>query len=278
MNAVTLKGMINPKSLSVLFSIFIGWSVSEGAAPPLWWSLGPIPVIDPEASQENLAPANIGQAKWMAKNALEVLRDVDPDIALLVEADLVGLDQRNPNLVATGKVLPYWYWNSLSEPTRSAEQYAPLMIGQLKALSAPFYQRLHEVHPAWLTGERTTNGTASAGTHFPWTLTTDDDDNKSIANIGQLKAVFSLRFESLATDGIPEAWWIEHFGRIGVSTASDDPDGDGLTNYQEYLLGTSPVDIDTDNDGIPDAEDAQPLIPNSVSTSISEIVVLTPFR
>ncbi len=46
-------------------------------------------------------------------------------------------------------------------------------------------------------------------------------------------------------DGIPDAWMTQHFGDANGSTASADSDGDGLTNLQEYLLGTDPTDTDS---------------------------------
>ena len=47
-------------------------------------------------------------------------------------------------------------------------------------------------------------------------------------------------------DGIPDWWTQEYFGHLtgqaaGHSLASDDADGDGLSNLQEYLAGTDPT-------------------------------------
>jgi hypothetical protein len=41
-------------------------------------------------------------------------------------------------------------------------------------------------------------------------------------------------------NGLPDAWEVKYFGYIGVD-ANADPDGDGLTNFAEYLLGTNPT-------------------------------------
>ena len=41
-------------------------------------------------------------------------------------------------------------------------------------------------------------------------------------------------------NGLPDVWENMYFGTIGVNP-NDDPDGDGLSNYQEYLLGTNPT-------------------------------------
>jgi hypothetical protein len=42
------------------------------------------------------------------------------------------------------------------------------------------------------------------------------------------------------TDGIPDSWWSQY--GITDRVASNDPDGDGFTNAQEYALGTDPTD------------------------------------
>jgi hypothetical protein len=49
------------------------------------------------------------------------------------------------------------------------------------------------------------------------------------------------------SDGIPDAWMTNHFGHADPrstdqSRAGDDPDGDRLTNLQEYIAGMNPKD------------------------------------
>jgi len=56
------------------------------------------------------------------------------------------------------------------------------------------------------------------------------------------------------TDGdtMPDGWEVHHGLNPTVNDAALDPDGDGLTNLQEYPLGTDPQDNDSDNDGLTD--------------------------
>ena len=53
-----------------------------------------------------------------------------------------------------------------------------------------------------------------------------------------------------AVDGIPDAWMLAFFGNANPAVgakhqANDDFDGDGYTNLQEYLMGSSPVDANS---------------------------------
>ena len=53
---------------------------------------------------------------------------------------------------------------------------------------------------------------------------------------------------------LPSAWLIKYFGHDDenseeIGGARGDPDGDILTNQQEYLFGTDPTNMDTDGDG-----------------------------
>jgi hypothetical protein len=63
-------------------------------------------------------------------------------------------------------------------------------------------------------------------------------------------------------DGIPDAWENEH--GLNPNNADDaglDADGDGLSNLEEYLRNTLPLNPDTDGDEVEDGEDAFPLDP-----------------
>jgi PKD repeat protein len=57
-------------------------------------------------------------------------------------------------------------------------------------------------------------------------------------------------------DGLPDDWEQEHFGDLDESP-DDDYDGDGFSNFEEYLEGSDPSDLlitpeDIDGDGLPD--------------------------
>jgi|GEM_PF-2298189 len=199
--------------------------LNANGAPPSWWQDENYPLIDAAANPENLGIANIGQAKCMAMYALEALRNSAPMIAAQVENDLVG----------PGKPIATWELPVTDEERE--RQYAPLLLGQLKSIAAPFYTRLNATAPTWLANERTVNHMPATGTFFPWTSTSADDANRAPAAIGQLKSVFCLHFETLE------------------AALNPDLDGDGLTNAEEAELGTDPLKADTDGDGISDFDE-----------------------
>lgn len=64
-------------------------------------------------------------------------------------------------------------------------------------------------------------------------------------------------------NGMLDAWECWHFDRVGVAATSQqngpgDPDGDRLSNHEEWLAGSDPNDSDTDDDGVLDGFDAAP--------------------
>ncbi|TAK95582.1 MAG: DUF1800 family protein, partial [Verrucomicrobia bacterium] len=69
-------------------------------------------------------------------------------------------------------------------------------------------------------------------------------------------------------DGMPDVWEdLYSFNKNSAADATQDADGDGLNNRDEFLAGTNPRVADTDGDGIPDglerANLANPLLASS---------------
>ena len=179
------------------------------AAPPGWWT--DRRVLDSNATKNDYGPANQGQLKSIATKAYAEL-----------QAKLPTSTWTSPEGETLSTLITSW------NPAQG-DNYAPVNQGQLKAVAKTFYDVLIQA------------GYASG---YPWTATTADDANYVPANIGQVKNVFAFDLGS-GTDtdgnGLSDNWEITYFGQIGVDPAAD-PDGDGLTNLQEYQSSTNPLD------------------------------------
>lgn len=226
------------RSTSLLaFITCISSPLAFAAEPPDWWTETSAPALS-SAAANNLGVASTGQAKWIVLRALAKLQTIDATAATEIHSRLT-----QPQPKVGGGYYPAVLnfdngsssvdgWNSI--------QRSVLMVGQLKAMAKPFYDELQGKDSVWLASQLTQNETkdlAAPGNYYPWSDTTADDENKAPATVGQLKAVLSLRFETLA------------------ATPGDgalDADLDGLTNLQEYNNGTNPWLSDTDGDGMSD--------------------------
>ena len=81
-------------------------------------------------------------------------------------------------------------------------------------------------------------------------------------------------------DGIPDQWEQQYgLDFQNPADAAEDPDGDGLTNLDEYLAGTDPFQADSDGDGYNDGfEKIFGQDPNSKATSpFTDVTPDTPF-
>ncbi|CAM2982059.1 LamG-like jellyroll fold domain-containing protein [Rariglobus hedericola] len=83
-----------------------------------------------------------------------------------------------------------------------------------------------------------------------------NSDADALSDLQEVLAGSNPRLTDSDSDGLPDDWEFTHDLNPGKGTgfdgASGDPDQDGLTNLQEYQLGTDPSKADTDSDGMPD--------------------------
>ena len=192
----------------------------------------------------------IGQAKHMAAMALaELQTQLSPEDYQALYDDVAAIG----NLAVP------------QTPTEFNNQRHVLLLGQLKTIAKPFYDRLRTLDAPWLNNEmiaasiRVTEPGSNPITYspYPWSVAVSDDQNKAVATLGQLKAIFSLRLESIDSDhdGMLDTWERHYFPNLD-QTSFDDPDGDGLSNNEELVLGFNPsmsnTTTDTDGDGMSD--------------------------
>ncbi len=68
-------------------------------------------------------------------------------------------------------------------------------------------------------------------------------------------------------DGMTDDWETHHFGNL-TQVAGEDPDNDGLSNWDEWNLDTDPTNPDTDGDGVADGADRDPNGPKLAIVSL----------
>ena len=266
--------------LTTVFGIFADTPVNSHV--PQWWvERGLVLSADGEASSatidENYSVANVGQLMNIAKLAADELNDKVSNAG--------GAGEEITALVSAFPI-----YNSANPDAN----YAAVNIGQLKYVSKSFYDRLWEIESAypnsvtWPTGMIFfSGGTDSTNHKYPWAgmsnppTTAEYDVNYAVANIGQIKHLFSWSvdvpvFIDRDGDGIDDRWELEHFGSLDTADGESDTDGDGLSDAQEYTLGTDPTNIDSDDDGLSDNEEiilgTNPLKQDSDDDGLSDYI------
>jgi hypothetical protein len=90
----------------------------------------------------------------------------------------------------------------------------------------------------------------SEGVHILTAMATDSLGKPGRAN----RTVTSYGSGDTDTDGLADNWEFSSFGSL-AQTAVGDFDSDGLSNLDEFNLGTTPTLPDTDGDGVTDGDE-----------------------
>jgi hypothetical protein len=178
---------------------------------PTWWAgYG----VLTGTARADYAAANQGQAKNLA---VEAVYELDSDLAQFGGA---------------GSAL-HALAVALSATSAQTEDYAAVNLGELKALSQPFFNRLLAVG---YTEAPVTSGT------YPWAAPgAGTPSDYASGNIGQLKFLFSFDVKRSGDgSGIPD-WWEKAFFPGQTMDPTGYSSSDGLTNIENYLDGINPT-------------------------------------
>ncbi|MFX0086048.1 MAG: hypothetical protein ACFFAU_10250 [Candidatus Hodarchaeota archaeon] len=96
-----------------------------------------------------------------------------------------------------------------------------------------------------------------------------DKDGDGIPNLYEfihgLNVTYNDSAEDKDLDGIPNGWEAKYdLSASDPTDANLDPDADGLSNYEEFQIGTNPRNMDTDGDGALDNVDPNPTEPRVI--------------
>ena len=218
-------------------TVHIGW----GSHVPAWWT--EYGVRKPGASPAPDAAATMGQLKWCVRQTAALLDNV-----------ATNAGGAGPWLSCTAANLP---------PGGNDEA---VTIADFAALVEPVVYRVQELEidsayspPEWFPGIFELFSGSAGHSGEP-------------VSLAHLKDIFDFDpdIDSFA-DGIPD-WWQRYWGLIswgdwGSGDPEADFDLDGLSDHDEWALGTDPTNRDTDFDGLSDGVDPDPLVWNGTDAN-----------
>ncbi|MDR0535638.1 MAG: hypothetical protein LBG65_04715 [Puniceicoccales bacterium] len=224
-----------PSRLFFWLAIAIAAVPSARAAGPQWWKTprNGRTVFAASATANDYAAANIGQLKHIALHAK------------------LELDEKLASTGGAGAAINALItaWNTpanaagLAPNGKPRNDYAALTVGQLKAVGKLFYDRLAA---AGILAKD-----AQGNPRYPWSISGQHASNAAVANIGQLKAVFSFVATVPAPNadtngnGIADVWELRHFLNLSRS-GNERLTAGGLRVRDAYLFDLNP---NTLNDG-----------------------------
>ncbi len=222
-------------------SLILWWS-TIGASPhlfaqnhnpiPEWWKdRGITEEQAGDSAVNNSVPVTLGQLKWVATQTHKELSALLPQ-GLSFECHSLFADAKAPYEEG------YQDW--------SKGNYKVATLGQVKHVAKAFYDELNQISEAWVREQLGSLGhDLNTLGQYPWTDTLDDDSNRSIANLGQLKSIFAfdVRADNEETpDGLPDLFeygLILSDDRLSGLTINDitvDP-GDAELSYRDSSTG-----------------------------------------
>ena len=178
----------------------------------------------------------------------------------------------------------WWTTQNVLDTTKTANDYAAVNQGQLKAVAKKAITEMNSKLPGgagtelndllttWAAANATRNdytavnvgqvkalakkfydrlNAVGVNTPYPWTAAATDDKDYAAANIGQVKNAFSFQIIPIFNndsdnDGMFDAWENDNFGNLNRNGTLD-YDGDGYTDLEEFQRGSDPKNRESKN-------------------------------
>ncbi len=272
------------------FSCATLWVLADPPAAPAWWTdTGNQTAILNGNTSNNYAPVTIGQLKNVAVKAqayldqqLSMSGNAGPDIDGMVNAFVLDTPANSaPATIGQLKYIAQPFYDRLLAVGYDTKANLASRITDGWAYNYPWPtpppgpdQTGYNLgnYTAWLQQEYALANLGQVKLTFSFSLDgfTPTGGNLSGNTVGPVKgpttAAYAGRLLTHPSDGgamttgpYPSAFttWASGYPLLDSTDPNlggEDYDGDGLTNYEEFLLGTDPTSVDTDSDGVPDGD------------------------
>ena len=137
-----------------------------------------------------------------------------------------------------------WHHIEIHMRLNTPGQFDGLMEGWFDGVKAAHYPAFYfrdaptaSMKIAWVFFSTFFGGSSSA----IWQATKDEHANFDHFTVSNTRIGYPGLPADVDADKLPNAWELQHFGSDSAADALADTDGDGHTNFDEYLAGTLPL-------------------------------------
>lgn len=214
---------------------------------PTWW------VDRGIASEQPPSATDPEYLEWSSGNRSIVLQG---QVYFVVDKAIEELNAQLGPIGGAGFAL-----SDLRDDSKNPEYRSPILLAQLKFVSAPFYDLFEQIgfepgRPGWPTSlviNETNGASPDLAPQYPWLNVDIAPYDFEAALVGQLRFLFNWDLSqwllvdsehSEAGDGLPDWWEIYYFGDESLQNGIDDSESgmpDGLSNRVELLIGSAPT-------------------------------------
>jgi YVTN family beta-propeller protein len=185
---------------------------------------------------------------------------VEGGVTTFGQSDLISIQANHMNALSPiqlGATTPIPVVLTIQNPTQTLTQ--PGQIAQLSVTATYADSTVSDVTSASSGTQYTVSNPSIATISSGGAVTAVSSGTVVIQAVNEgRQAIINIQvlLDGASHGGIPDSWAIAHgLDPTDPAMPFEDPDGDGLTNLQEFQNGTDPHNPDTDGDGLTDGQE-----------------------